>query len=254
MLYDSHAHYCDEAFEPDRKELLLSMKSSGVELINEVGFDIESSKQALLLSESHTFIKAVCGIHPHEAEKEAKRSYIDELKLMAAHKNCVAIGEIGLDYHYDLSPRDIQKEVFEKQLRFAAELEMPVVIHSREACADTMELIRKYRPRGVFHCFSYSAETAKEIITLGMYISFTGVVTFKNARKILEAVRVVPDDKLLSETDCPYMAPVPFRGSRCDSSMMMRSVEAMAGAREQSAEYIEEITFKNAVKLFSKSR
>ena len=168
----------------------------------------------------------------------------------AKNKKVVAIGEIGLDYHYDFSPREKQKEVFAAQLELANELNLPVIIHDREAHADTLELVKKYRPKGIIHCFSGSAETAKEFLKLGMYIGFTGSVTFKNANKLLLAAEVVPEDRILLETDCPYMAPVPYRGRRCDSSLIPATAERLAEIRGTDAQTLIDKAFENGCRIY----
>ena len=170
---------------------------------------------------------------------------------MLLHEKVAALGEIGLDYHWDEPPRDIQREAFERQLKLAVRLDIPVIIHSRDATEDTMRLLAQYRPKGVMHCFSGSAETAKEVVKLGMYVGFTGVVTFKNARRALEAAAVVPIDRLLLETDCPYMAPVPFRGKRTTSDMIAYSAEVLARVKGISAQELIDRTRENAMRLFN---
>lgn len=248
-IFDSHAHYDSEAFDADRKELLNALPDQGVCGIINCASDMASSLTSLELADEFAFVYAACGVHPHEAEG-CKDGYISVLKKLCAEKKCVAVGEIGLDYHYDFSPRDIQKAVFEQQLVLAKELDLPVIIHDREAHEDTMTLLRKYRPKGVVHCFSGSAEMAKEVVKLGMYIGLGGAVTFKNARKPREVAETVPEDKLLIETDCPYMTPVPFRGQRCDSSFIPYTAEVLAQVRGVSVEDILDLTRKNANTLF----
>lgn len=248
-IFDSHAHYDSEAFDADRKELLNALHQQGVCGIINCGTDIASSLVSLELSDEFGFVYAACGIHPHEAEG-CKQGYLSVLKKLCMEKKCVAVGEIGLDYHYDFSPREIQQQVFEQQLVLAKELDLPVIVHDREAHEDTMTLLRRYKPKGVVHCFSGSAEMAKEVLKLGMYIGLGGAVTFKNARKPLEVAEMVPDDRLLIETDCPYMTPVPFRGKRCDSSFIPYTAEKLAEVRNTTAENILDITRKNANTLF----
>lgn len=248
-IFDSHAHYDSEAFNDDRKELLNALQSQGVCGIINCGSDMASSLASLELADEFDFIYAACGVHPHEAES-CKQGYLPVLKKLCSEEKCVAVGEIGLDYHYDFSPRDVQKTVFEQQLVLAKELDLPVIIHDREAHEDTLELLKRYKPKGVVHCFSGSVEMAKEIVKLGMYIGLGGAVTFKNARKPLEVAAYVPDDKLLIETDCPYMTPVPHRGKRCDSSYIPFTAEVIASARNTSAEEILNLTRKNANLLF----
>ncbi len=248
-IFDSHAHYDSEAFDDDRKELLNALKGQGVCGIINCGSDMASSLKSLELADEFEYIYAACGVHPHEAES-CKQGYLPVLKKLCMEEKCVAVGEIGLDYHYDFSPRDIQKRVFEQQLVLAKELDLPVIIHDREAHEDTFELLKRYKPKGVVHCFSGSVEMAKEIVKLDMYIGLGGAVTFKNARKPLEVAAYVPDDKLLIETDCPYMTPVPYRGKRCDSSYIPFTAEVLASVRNTTAEEILDLTRKNANTLF----
>jgi TatD DNase family protein len=208
-----------------------------------------SSLTSLELADGFDFIYAACGVHPHEAEG-CKQGYLPVLKKLCSEEKCVAVGEIGLDYHYDFSPRDVQQKVFEQQLVLAKELDLPVIVHDREAHEDTLNLLKKYKPRGVVHCFSGSAEMAKEIVKLGMYIGLGGAVTFKNARKPREVAAEVPADKLLIETDCPYMTPVPHRGERCDSSYIPFTASVLAEVRGVTAQEILDLTKKNAEELF----
>lgn len=248
-IFDSHAHYDSDAFNDDRKELLNALKGQGVCGIINCGSDMASSLASLELADEFDFVYAACGVHPHEAES-CKQGYLPVLKKLCSEKKCVAVGEIGLDYHYDFSPRDVQKKVFEQQLVLAKELDLPVIIHDREAHEDTLELLKRYKPKGVVHCFSGSVEMAKEIVKLGMYIGLGGAVTFKNARKPLEVAAYVPDEKLLIETDCPYMTPVPHRGKRCDSSYIPFTAQVIADARNSTPEAILDLTRKNANILF----
>ena len=249
-IFDSHAHYDSEAFNDDRKELVSALPERGVCGIINCASDMGSSLTSLQLADEFDYVYAACGVHPHEADK-CKNGYLDVLKKLCMEEKCVAVGEIGLDYHYDFSPRDIQQRVFEEQILLAKELDLPIIVHDREAHEDTLILLKKYNPKGVVHCFSGSAEMAKEIVKLGMYIGLGGAVTFKNARKPREVAEVVPEDKLLIETDCPYMTPVPFRGQRCDSSFIPYTAEVIAEVRGTSAQNILDITRINANKLFS---
>ena len=248
-IFDSHAHYDSEAFDADRKELLGTLKNQGVVGVVNCGSDMASSLKSLELADEFDFIYAACGIHPHEAET-CKQGYLPVLKKLCLEDKCVAVGEIGLDYHYDFSPREIQKQVFEQQLVLAKELDLPVIVHDREAHEDTLELLKRYKPKGVVHCFSGSAEMAKEIVKLGMYIGLGGAVTFKNARKPREVAAVVPSDRLLIETDCPYMTPVPHRGKRCDSTYIPFTAEVIAEVRGTTAQEILDLTRVNANSLF----
>lgn len=233
MIFDSHAHYDDKAFDNDRHDLLSKLFDSSVCGIINVGCNLQTSKMSVDLSQKYPLIWASVGIHPNEAENVAT-DYIDKLNEFLKNKKVVAIGEIGLDYHCDFCPRESQKRLFEEQLKLAKDLDVPVIIHNREAHADTLELLKKYRPRGVVHCFSGSVEMAEEIINLGMYIGLGGAVTFKNAKNPLLVAKTVPLDRILLETDCPYMAPVPYRGSRCDSSMIKFIAEKIACERNIS--------------------
>ncbi len=249
FIFDSHAHYDDPSFDVDRDILLPSLYERGVGRILNAASGMESSRTGVLLAERYPFISCSVGIHPQNA-MEADDAAMDELRALAAHPEAVAIGEIGLDYHYDDPPRFIQQRAFERQLLLAVELDMPVIIHCREATEDTMRLLQKYRPRGVVHCFSGSAETAREVLALGMYLGFTGVVTFKNAKRAVQALEAVPLDRLLVETDCPYMAPVPYRGKRCDSSMLVETIGKMAQVKGISLSEMIGATRRNACELF----
>lgn len=249
-IFDSHAHYDDEAFESDREAVLTGLRAQGICGVVNCGSDKASSLSSLELSETFSFVYAACGVHPHSANNSEANGFLQELPLMTTAKKCVAIGEIGLDYHYDFSPREVQIQVFETQLALAVQLGLPVVIHDREAHEDTLRLLKKYKPRGVMHCFSGSVETAAELVKLGLYIGLGGAVTFKNAKKPLEAARFVPAERLLIETDCPYMAPVPFRGKRCDSSMLPYTAEKIAAERGIETQALFDLTAKNARELF----
>ncbi len=249
-IFDSHAHYDDERFDADRDELLQRIHREGVEYIMTIGSDLASSRAACRLAERYDFIWFAAGIHPEQAG-DAPADYREALKELAAHPKCRAIGEIGLDYYWaENPPREQQQVLFREQVLLAKELGLPVIIHDREAHADTLEVLRELRPAGVLHCFSGSAEMAGEVAALGMYIGFTGAITFKNARKAPQAAAAVPDDLLLIETDCPYMAPEPHRGKRCDSSMLPRVAERLAEIRGGSAEEIVQMTCRNARRLF----
>lgn len=248
-IFDTHAHYDDEKFDGDRAEVLSFVKANGVSRIIDCGCDLKSSLAAVKLSDEYDFIFAAVGVHAHEAE-EATESDFSQIQKLYALEKVVAVGEIGLDYHYDFSPRERQIEVFERQLILANELNLPVIIHDREAHGDTLTLLKKYRPKGVVHCFSGSVESAREIVALGMFIGLGGAVTFKNAKKPGEVAKFVPDDRLLLETDCPYMAPVPFRGKRCDSSMIARTAEFIASVRDTNTQTLIDRCHENAKSLF----
>ncbi len=249
-IFDTHAHYDDEKFSEDLHTVLAELPSAGICRIVNCATDIASCKKCEDMAEKYSYVYFTAGIHPHEAE-DAAENFIDELKAFCCNKKCVAIGEIGLDYHYDFSPRDIQKNVFEKQLILAKELELPVIIHDREAHEDTWNLLKKYRPKGIVHCFSGSVEMARDIVSIGMYIGLGGAVTFKNAKKPVEVAKYVPLDRLVLETDCPYMSPVPFRGKRNDSSLIPYTAEFIAELKNMAPQELIDITTKNADTVFA---
>lgn len=249
-IFDTHAHYDDSRFDEDRDSLISSLIDKGISHIINCGCDFKSSLTTVALSEKYDFIYAAVGVHAHEAEEVTERDLEEIIKLYNNEK-VVAVGEIGLDYHYDFSPRERQKEIFEKQLVLAKELDLPVIVHDRESHEDTMNLLKKHRPKGVVHCFSGSAEMAKEVVKLGMYIGIGGAVTFKNAKKPVEVVEYLPLDRLLLETDAPYMTPVPFRGQRCDSSHIAYTAEKIAEIKGIDAQELIDICNENAKRLFS---
>lgn len=250
-IFDTHAHYADHAFDSDRDELLSSLNEKGVKYVMLASSSVDDTRENALIAEKYDYIYAASGVHPESVETNPT-DYLDIVKETALSSPKIkAIGEIGLDYHYDGYDRDKQIELFEEQLVLARELNLPVIVHSRDACEDTLNILKKHKPCGVVHCFSGSAETAKEIIKLGMYIGFTGVLTFKNAKKALKALEVVPLDRLLLETDCPYMSPVPFRGKRCDSSMIAYTAEKAAEIKCLDTQELIDITCENAKKFYS---
>jgi len=249
-IFDSHAHYDDDSFSEDLTELLEGLLSKGISHVVNCGTDINSCRKLADISDKYNYIYFAAGIHPHEAE-DAKEGFIEELKAFTKHPKCVAIGEIGLDYHYDFSPRDIQRDVFEKQLILAKELELPVIIHDREAHEDTLKLLKKYTPKGIVHCFSGSVEMAKDIVSLGMHIGLGGAVTFKNAKKPVEVAKYVPLERLVLETDCPYMTPVPFRGKRNDSSLISVTADFIAELKGISTQELLDKTHENAKNIFA---
>ena len=250
MFFDTHAHYDDKRFDDDRDELLGTMQQEGVKLILNASSNIASAKINISLADKHDFIYAAIGVHPHDAKSMTDLT-IDELAELLAHRKAVAIGEIGLDYHYDFSPRDVQKKRFREQMELARSNNKPVVIHEREALTDTLDIIRDFRDlTGVVHCFSGSWETAKVILNLGWYISFTGVITYKNARKALEVVEKVPMDRFMLETDCPYLAPEPVRGKRNSSLNIKHIARKAAEVRKMAIEEIAEITTENGKRFF----
>ena len=248
-IFDTHAHYDDSRFDEDRDELLSSLCSKGVTNIINCGCDYKSCLTTLELLEKYDFVYAALGVHAHEAE-EATEEDFERIKALYSNKKVVAVGEIGLDYHYDFSPRERQIEVFERQIILAKELDLPKIVHDRESHEVTMNLLKKYRPKGGVHCFSGSKEMAKEIVKLQMYIGMGGAVTFKNARRPVEVMEYLPAEYLLLETDAPYMTPVPFRGQRCDSSHIANTAEKIAEIKSMDAQELIDIFNKNAKSLF----
>lgn len=248
-IFDSHAHYDDEAFSKDRDELLSELFNNTVCNVINVGADMKSSEESIKLANKYSQIYASVGAHPH-CVSDLPENYIEIFSILAKNKKVVAIGEMGLDYHYDTTPKDMQKKYFEEQLTLAQNLDLPAIIHTREATEDTLKILTKYKVKGTVHCFSESVETLKEVLKMGMYISLGGAVTFKNARKSLEVADEVPIERLLLETDAPYMTPVPFRGKRCDSSMIKYTAEKIAEIKGMSVEFLLEQTRTNAENLF----
>ncbi len=252
-IFDSHAHYDSHKFEEDRDAVLAALPSRGVNWVINCGSDLESSELSMALAEKYGHVWFAAGFHPHEAEhwNDAAEARIREL---LAHPKCVAVGEIGLDYHYDFSPRDMQRQVLERQLTIAAELDKPVILHDREAHGDMYDILRRFAPlKGVMHCFSGSVELMEESVRYGLYIGLGGSVTFKNARQPVEVAAATPIDRLLLETDCPYMAPVPHRGQRCESAMISLVAQRIAEARAADPEDILRAAAKNASELFGVS-
>ncbi len=249
MYFDTHAHYDDDAFNEDRDVLLPEIYASGVELIIDPGCDMESSRRSLELAEKYPFMYSAVGIHPEEISKPYS---LEMLSAMAHNEKCVAIGEIGLDYYWDAEHKTEQKEIFVRQTELAVSLNMPVIIHDREAHADSMEIVSRYgrELRGVFHCYSGSAEMAKELLKRGWYLGFDGPTTYKNARKTIEVLEICPLDRILIETDSPYLSPVPMRGKRNDSRNLRYIVSKIAEVKGESEEKIAEITLENGRTLF----
>lgn len=249
-IFDTHAHYDDSAFDADRLPLLESLPGHGVCAVINCGTNTESSRESARLSRLLGFVYFACGIHPHDAGGSVPIKKDPALLELAADGKCVAIGEIGLDYHYHFSDKTVQLAFFEEQLALARELGKPVIVHDREAHGDTLDLLKKYRPAGVMHCFSGSAEFAAEVLRLGMYIGLGGAVTFRNAKKPLEAAGATPLERLLLETDCPYMAPEPLRGKRCDSTMIPYAAQKIADAKGIGVQELLDMTARNACGLF----
>lgn len=247
IIFDSHAHYTDEKFDIERDELLEQLNKNGIYGIIDCGCSEVSSKKSLNLSKKYDFIYSAVGLHPEDIDKGTDLSFIKEL---AKDKKCVAIGEIGLDYYWNKENALLQKQVFEEQIIIAKELDLPIIVHDREAHADTMEILLKHKPKGVVHCFSGSAEMARQIIDLGMYIGVGGVATFKNARKLPEVISAIPNDRLLIETDSPYLAPEPVRGSICHSGLIPYTAAKISEIKGIDTESVLKITMNNAKELF----
>ena len=251
MLFDTHAHMDDQAFDADRDELIASLPQQGVGLVMNPGCSLASSKNADVLSRQYDFLYAAVGSHPDAAD-EVNEAVLEEYRELCRNNPKIkAIGEIGLDYHYEDIPREIQLKAFRAQMALAAELNLPVIVHEREAHADGMAVVDEFPTvKGVFHCYSGSAEMARQLVNLGWYIGFTGVLTFKNARKALEVAASIPLDRLVLETDCPYMAPEPFRGKRNHPGYLYRMAERLAELRGLSVEEIQRITTENGKRLY----
>lgn len=250
-LFDTHAHYDAEQFDPDRDDVLAALPGAGVALVVNPGCDLPSSGAALSLAAKWPFLYAAVGYHPENCAPYREED-LDIIRDMARRDKCVAIGEIGLDYYWEENPpRELQRRVFRDQMALARELDLPVIVHDREAHGDSLAVVRDFpQVRGVFHCFSGSAEMAKELVRLGWMISFTGVLTYKNARKALEAAAAVPMDRLMLETDSPYMAPVPHRGKRGDSRYLVHTCRKLAEIKGISPEDCARITLENGRRFF----
>ena len=251
MIFDTHAHYDDEQFDEDRDELLKSMPDLGVGTIVDVSATYESCEKVLALAGKYPHVYAAIGVHPDEVG-ELNEDKIQHMKELCCNKKVVAVGEIGLDYYWDNEPREVQKKWFIRQLELARELDLPVLIHSREAAADTMEIMKEHAKglSGVIHCYSYSKEMAQEYIKMGFYIGVGGVVTFKNAKKLKEVVENIPLTSIVLETDCPYMAPEPNRGKRNNSAYIRYVAEKIAELKGITYEEVVEQTEKNARDMY----
>ena len=251
MYFDTHAHYNDSKFDEDRYELLDSMLSKNIGMIIVPGCNTEDSKKALDLAERYSYVYAAVGIHPEDMPADIDAD-IPVISAFADSPECVAIGEIGLDYYWDASEKDKQILLFQKQLELAQEKNLPVIIHDREAHADCLNVVKQFNGiRGVFHCYSGSAEMADILLNSGWYLGFDGPVTYKNARKALEVIEICPLDRMLLETDSPYLPPVPMRGTRNDSGNLPFIAQKIAEVKKISPEEVESSTFKNALELFN---
>lgn len=248
MIFDSHAHYDDEAFDKDRDELLKGMNKKGVEFIVNVGAGMESARRTLALAERYSFIYAAIGVHPSETG-ELTKTDIAWLKEKAAEPKVVAIGEIGLDYYWHDPDKKVQKKWFEEQLQLASEVKLPIIVHSRDAALDTLEILKGWqeeKTKGVIHCFSYTKEIAREYLNMDYYFGIGGVLTFKNAKKLVEAAGYIPMDRILLETDCPYLAPEPYRGKRNQSTYIDFVADRLSEIKKLNKEEIFLQTGQNA--------
>lgn len=252
MIFDTHAHYDDEAFAQDREELFDQMKEAGIDFVVNIGANMASSRETAAMCEKYPFIYGAVGVHPSDS-LEINDDSLKELKELASRDKIVAIGEIGLDYYWPEPSREVQKPALEAQIALAKEVNLPIVVHSRDAAKDTADMLAALRAGdcdGVIHCFSYGKEMAREFLNMGFYIGVGGVVTFKNAKKLKEAVEYTPMDRILLETDCPYLAPTPYRGKRNSSLYLPYVAEEIARIKNISYEEVLAITMENAKKMY----
>ncbi len=252
MIFDTHAHYDDDAFDEDRDELLASMAAKNVEYIVNVGASMASSERSLGLAEKYPFVYAAVGVHPDEVGELNEEKFV-KLREWTKHEKVKAVGEIGLDYYWDKEGHDLQKHWFMRQMELAHEANLPMIVHSREAAKDTLDMVIAAKPldlSGIIHCYSYSVEQAREYLNMGYYIGIGGVLTFKNAKKLKEVAEYAPLSQIVLETDCPYLAPTPFRGKRNDSSMIAYVAEELAAIKNMPVEEVLRITNENGKKLY----
>ena len=251
MLFDTHAHLNDRAFDCDRTQILENLPQQGVTFLMNAGCSLESSRECVAMAQQYPYVYAAVGSHPDAADEVCDAVLEEYRKLCKLSDKVKAIGEIGLDYHYEDIPRDLQKKAFIAQMELAKELGLPVIVHEREAHQDGMDIVRQFSEvTGVFHCYSGSGEMAKQLVDLGWYIGFTGVLTFKNARKAIEAAQAIPLDRIVIETDCPYMSPEPYRGKRNDPSRVMYVADKLAEIRGITPEEARAITLENGKRLY----
>jgi TatD DNase family protein len=252
MLIDSHCHLDDARYDADREATIARARENGVQHFITIGCDLVTSRAAVALAELHPFISATVGVHPHDV-KHIKEDWYPQLGELAKSEGVVAYGEIGLDYHYDHSPREAQREHFREQIRLARDLHLPIVIHTRDAQKDTISILKEEKAEeigGVFHCFSGDAWLAKDALDLGFYLSFSGVLTFQNATMLREIAKTVPIDRILVETDAPYLTPVPHRGKRNEPAYVRHVAEKIAEIHGMGLEKVEEFTLQNTRQLF----
>jgi TatD DNase family protein len=251
MLFDTHAHLCADAFDGDRIQTIRRAIDSGITTILEAGTSVSQSERALALAHAHDGVVAAAGVHPHEAS-EAAEGYLDRLASLLGEDKCVAVGEIGLDYHYDFSPRDVQRRVFDQQLSLAAAMKKPVIIHDREAHKDVLDALQSYAGRitGVMHCYSGSLEDARKYLDMGFFLSFGGPITFANAVRPKQVAAYAPLESILCETDCPYLTPAPYRGKRNEPMHVRLVAEALAALKGLPFEALAQATTQNGKRLF----
>ena len=250
MLFDTHAHLNDPAFDPDREALMAGLADKGVGYVMNAGCSLASSRDIVKMAEAYPWLYGSVGSHPDSAD-EVNEDVIEEYRKLCRHEKIKAIGEIGLDYYYEDIPREIQKNAFRMQLQLAKEVDMPVIVHEREAHDDGMRIVKEFPTvTGVFHCYSGSAEMARQLVKMGWYIGFTGVLTFKNARKAVETAASIPLDRIVIETDCPFMAPEPYRGKRNDPGYLIKMAEKLAQIRGIAVEEAIAATTENAKRLY----
>ena len=252
MIFDTHAHYDDDAFQEDREELLAGLEAAGIGTVVNIGASIASTKTSIELAERYPFIYAAAGVHPSETA-ELDQEKMDWLEEMCARPKTVAVGEIGLDYHWDEPEREVQKRWFREQIRLALRVKLPIVVHSRDAAKDTLDIIKEEKAAeagGVIHCFSYGVEVAREYLDMGFYLGVGGVLTFKKAKKLKEVVAYMPADRILLETDCPYMAPTPHRGERNSSLYLPLVVKAVSEIKGIPEEEVVAVTEANARRMY----
>ena len=253
MIFDTHAHYDDDAFDEDRDVLLSGMREQNVEYIVNVGASMASSERSIKLAEKYPFVYATVGVHPDEVG-ELDEEKFTKLREWTTHEKVKAVGEIGLDYYWDKEKHDLQKHWFMRQMELASEVKLPMIVHSREAAKDTLDMVIAAKPlnlSGIIHCYSYSVEQAREYLNMGYYIGIGGVVTFKNAKKLKEVAEYTPLSQIVLETDCPYLAPTPFRGKRNDSSKIAYVAEELAAIKQVPVEEVIRITNENGRRLYN---
>ena len=253
MIFDTHAHYDDDAFDEDRDVLLSGMGEQNVEYIVNVGASMASSERSIKLAEKYPFVYAAVGVHPDEVG-ELDEEKFEKLRKWTSHEKVKAVGEIGLDYYWDKEKHDLQKHWFMRQMELASEVKLPIIVHSREAAKDTMDMVIAAKPlnlSGIIHCYSYSVEIAREYLNMGYYLGIGGVLTFKNAKKLKEVAEYTPLSQIVLETDCPYLAPVPFRAKRNDSSKLSYVAEELAAIKQIPVEEVIRITNENGRRLYN---